>query len=67
MKKDTDFESELACAGEVKNIVKLLFPTVDLGNGRTFANIIAYIEGIKLELDGKVRRCLTKKLSFKAH
>jgi len=31
--------------------MKSIFPTVDLGDGRTFANVIGYIDMVKSDLD----------------
>lgn len=33
--------------------MKSIFPTVDLGDGRTFANVIGYIDMVKSDLDRK--------------
>lgn len=56
IKKETDFECELECVGELKNLVKTILPTIDMGDGRTFGNVIAHLNFMKAEFDAKLRR-----------
>lgn len=36
--------------------MKTIFPTVDLGNGKTFANVIGFIDTIKSDMDKQLRK-----------
>lgn len=45
--------------------MKSIFPTVDLGDGRTFANVIGYIDMVKSDLDKQARTTAQKFASRK--
>lgn len=50
IRKSNEFECELVCAGELRETIQNIFPTVHLGDGKTFANIIAYIGSLKYDI-----------------
>lgn len=50
IKKETSFECELVCVAELRVMMKILFPTVDLGDGKTFATIISHLNNVKADL-----------------
>jgi hypothetical protein len=44
----------------LKKLIKIIFPATDLGNGKTFSNVIAHIEVAEADLDARKRREVKK-------
>lgn len=46
----------MVCVSELKIIIKNLFPSVDIGSGKTLSNLIAHVDVAKAEIDNKLRK-----------
>lgn len=49
---------------ELKNLIKKIFPTIDLGNGKTFGNTIAHIESLITQMNNRKNRAFGGLLKY---
>lgn len=54
--KNTEYEMEVEFINNLKLILKYFFPTIFLGNGKTFTSVLIHINELKLQLFSKNKK-----------